>query len=402
MRMRRAARIVSFALILALSVIGLRTNSAAAVHRRASTGLAVIQLGSSYRGGSAYNRYGYAIVGPATAPLLRTFRGIGLVYESSMELRVDCAGVACPTGVTYDEARRNGWVLTTASGAELVPRSYPAYRLADVGNRAFQARWAANVASLLRRTGAKGVFIDQVLASVTVWSGGEVPAKYPTDSAWEAAMADFVKNVGSTLKAKGFYVLASAHKYIANDHRSDSGELEAQWWTRLAPYVNGLLCEYWQQNPNDPGQPYFDGPGTSWLGNWTGWERLVSVTQRLGRDFFGLQYASNATQQTLEYGRSSMLLRWNGRGGAYVGASSDGSMLDVGAAWAADIGKPVGVAQRVGVGWRRLYTRGLVLVNPNPASALTVPLRKRYKLPDGSVTGAAVTLPPVSGLILRT
>jgi hypothetical protein len=397
---KRTTVIVSLAVTLGLSVVALGTGvSAPQPHNR--TGLGVIQLGSSYIGGSRYDRYGYAIVGPSAAPLLRKFRGIGLVYESSMELRTDCAGEACPTGVTYDEARRNGWVLTTTSGSELVPRSYPTYRLADVGDRAFQDRWAGNVARFLHRTGAKGVFIDQVLASVTAWSGGEAPAKYPTDAAWEEAMAGFVRAVGSTLKAKGFYVLASAHKYIANDHRSDSGELEAAWWKRLAPYVSGLMCEYWQQNPNDPGQPYFDGPGVSWMGNWNGWERLVSVTQRLGRDFFGLQYAGGDSLKTLEYGRSSLLLQWNGTGGAYVGAVSGGGDLDTSAAWAANIGKPVGAAQRAGVGWRRAYSRGLVLVNPNPTSALTVSFKKRYAMPDGSIV-QSVTLPPVSGLILRS
>jgi hypothetical protein len=398
---KRTAVIVSLAVTLGLSVVGIGTGVSAA-QPRDRTGLGVIQLGSSYVGGSRYNRYGYAIVGPAAARLLHKFRGIGLVYESSMETLTDCAGDACPVGVTYDEARRNGWVLTTTSGAELVPRAYPSYRLVDVGNRAFQDRWAGNVARYLHRTGAKGVFIDQVLASVTSWSGGEAPAKYPTDAAWEEAMASFVRTVGSTLKAKGFYVLASAHKYIANDHRSDSGELEAAWWTRLAPYVNGLLCEYWQQNPTDPSQPYFDGPGVSWTGNWNGWQRLASLTQRLGRDFFGLQYVAGDSQKTLEYGRSSFLLQWNGAGGAYLGAvNGSGDLLDTSAAWAANIGKPVGAAQRAGVGWRRTYSRGLVLVNPNPTSALTVSFKKRYAMPDGSIV-QSVTLAPVSGLILRS
>jgi len=343
--------------------------------------------------------YTYTFVGPAVAGHLQGFGGLALAYKSAIDLDTTCGSSAlCITGVTYHDAAEHGWVLRANSGAELSSVHYPAMRLGNVGARGYQKRWLTNALSYLKAQHAKGLFIDNVLASMVLWSGGERPAMYPTDASWEDAMASFMAYVGSRLKARGYYVVANSTKYIAGDVRSDTGVLDAAWCSRIAPFVNGLMSEYWQQSPIVPSQPYFDSPATSWMGNWLGWEQLVTTVQTHGRDFFGLQYATQANMQMLVYGRASFLIRWNGRGGAYVVAADAGSDPWT-EAWAIDIGKPAGPPQRQGLGWVRPYSRGVVAINPNPSSPQTFALGAKYRTTGGNVT-RSVALAPESAAIL--
>jgi hypothetical protein len=105
-------------------------------------------------------------------------------------------------------------------------------------------------------------------------------------------MKRFVRFVGPALKARGLYVLANAYKGGASD-----GSTDVAWWKTIAPYVNGLMAEFWEQSPTN--LQLFDTNRCRWTGHWAGWLRLAAAAQRSGADFFPLQYSFSTDTRTM-------------------------------------------------------------------------------------------------------
>ena len=194
-----------------------------------------MRLGSSWSSGSGYDRYRYLIVGRGAASAAASQPGMSLVYHSGTSVNT-----SWDSGVPYAVASANNWLLRDASGTLLINSGYPDNFIGDVGNTAYSTEWSRRVGDYLASVGVvDGVFIDDVLADILPLSG-RYPAKYPNQAAWLNAMASFVSAVGPALKARGFYVLVNAHKWLSGNGDSDTGVLQAQWWQRLGPYSVGF------------------------------------------------------------------------------------------------------------------------------------------------------------------
>jgi hypothetical protein len=359
------------------------SRSASSTHRALPTkGIGVIRLGDRFAQASGYGRYAYVIVGRGDARSARRLHGTTLAYMSGMDI------ARFNTGVSMSEALAHNWLLRDSAGNLITHEGYDSVYLADVGSKAYQQAWVKNVLGFLRSTRIRGVFIDDVIADPRGWTVGEIlPPAYPDQASWEAAMTAFVKAVGSELKKHGYYVLLNANGYRRDTGTENSGQLDASWWRELAPDVSGFLIEYWQQNPNDLVQ--LRSVGTAWYQQWRGWQRLVSVAQRAGADFFGLTYGAHDDLQAMRFGKGSFMLDWNGKGGAFIFETEDGDPYNP--AWAADLGKPLRPKVEVQAGvWRRRYERGLVVVNTN-----TAPVTVR-------VDGTPTTIQPTDGFFLQT
>jgi hypothetical protein len=322
-------------------------------------GTGIVRLGTTFAAASGYNRYPYVVVSQHDAAAAAKLPGTTLVYMS---------GTSIPptwfTGVPFDKARANGWLLKDAGGHYIVNDRYGTY-IADVGNPAYQQAFVAGVSSFLARTKVDGVFLDDVVGNYDALTGAEVPAQYPSEATWEDAMASFVATVGSALKARGRYVLVNAGKFVAGDPKSDSAGYTTEFWRRIGPNVSGLMCEYWLQSPTDTGR--IRVLGSLWYQNWDGWQSLVSVAQNTGADFFGLMFGSAGNAQAMRFGRGSFLLDWNGRGGAFMYSIKDRNdpYADP---WVTQFGGPLRPKlERLPGVWQRRYSRGLVVVNATSA-----------------------------------
>ena len=230
-------------------------------------------------------------------------------------------------------------------------------------------------------------------------TGGVYPAKYPTQQAWEDAQVSFISYVGDALRARGYYLLANTICYIRDNRGSDDGSLTAGFWKRLAPHVGGFMSEYWIQTSNDTTRLRAEGNG-EWSRNWSGWLNLMTVAQNAGADFFAEMYGSSSNTNIMRYGRGSFLLGWDGHGGAFEWTPDDGRTDPWSPEWTMDIGTPTAARYKVGVGWRRDYTGGTVIVNPDPSRGQSFQLGGTFYRPDGS-TLTSVTLGPTEALILR-
>jgi hypothetical protein len=358
---------------------------------RTVAGTGLLRTGAPLSRASGEARASLLIVSTAEASKAAREPGRSLVYFSGTDV-----STRWNTGVPYSQAKRNGWLLRSASGSLLVNRSYPSNYVGDVGNPRYQRAWIRNVSRFLRTHRDDGVLIDDVLADLVPLAGAE-PAAYPTQQAWAAAQLSFIRAVGSALRSHGYYVLASASGYVPGDPGDNTGATTASWWRKLDPYVSGLMQEYYGETPD--GSNRLRSSGEAWTQNWAGWQRLVGIAQSRGRDFVGLTYGPPGDTRTMTYGRASFLLDWDGHGGAFVYESTThGNPWNP--AWTQDLGRPRGRKRAVGSGWLRRYSGGVVLLNASASSSQRFSLPGRYAAPDGSVVEVA-TVPPTSALILR-
>jgi hypothetical protein len=238
-------------------------------------------------------------------------------------------------------------------------------------------------------------------------TGGIVPYKngspqFANQAAWQAAMISFVQAVYPALKQAGLLVAAEVFGWNDSGGASNNdGTADAAFWSQIAPYLDALFCEYFEQNPGNLAVSYNSVDG-DWTGNWGGWLNLIDVAQNAGRSFWGLNYATGdaATDARLRvYGKASFLLKWNGtRHGAYFW---DPRPNDPWAAdWTMDIGTPSGAMYPVGMGaFRRDYSGGTVVVNPTLGTQ-AIDLGGTYRAYDGTAV-TSVTLGATSAAIFR-
>ena len=353
-------------------------------------GIGVIRWGTAYSAATGYDRYSYVDVTIGDAAKAGSLPTKSLVYMSGTSVQTSWS-----TGVSYQEALANNWLLKDANGQYLRNAQYGAY-VGDIGNSAYQQRFIDNVAGVLSRNGNEGVHIDDVIMTPTMLTGGVFPAKYPTQTAWEDAIVSFIRTVGQGLRSRGYYVLAQAIGFIPGDAPgSNDGTTNARFWSRLAPNVDALLSEYWMQLAAEPTR--LRSSGNHWTQYWEGWLNQVNVAQSAGADFFAYMYGSSSSVNIMRYGKASFLLEWDGTGGGFVyQTSGDPWNLE----WTMDIGRPSGPRYQVGIGWRRDYSGGTVILNSSASANQTFDLGGTYTRPDGTAV-TSVTLAPTTALILK-
>jgi hypothetical protein len=393
----------SCVVVLATALVAVSSAARTAAPNR---GIAVMRFGSSASIGAQHlPNYAYVILGKSDEKHLKFIKRKSprtkvLFYESGTDLQDDCFPATrwCPV-ITYQEAQSHDrrspgdpWVLKSSSGQSLINPHWPHSHLANVGSISYRRVWAKRTVSAARRGGFDGVMIDNVLGAIGGWTGGPLPTMYPSEGAWEKAMRGFIRFVGPTLTARGLYVVANSFRMGSND-----GSADVAWWRSIARYVNGLKAEFWEQSPVD--LRLYDVNHCCWTGHWDNWLRLADAAQKGGADFFPHQYGSSTDTRTMTYGKASFLLVWKGSGGGYIFQPRNPAD-PWNPAWTSSVGRPSGRRHRVGVAWRRDYTEGVALVNPDPTRAQRIPLGRSYVASDGVAT-TAVTLKPVSAMILH-
>ena len=131
-----------------------------------------------------------------------------LIYKdlSGMVERDQWGGVS--TGVaTQDAAAHPEWFLLNTSGQRFTFRYYSWIWAADIGNAAFQQKWADNVLAEIGTKGWDGVFMDDTNPSMDYHYNVASVAKYPTDAAYQAATGSALAAIGARFRAAGKLVV---------------------------------------------------------------------------------------------------------------------------------------------------------------------------------------------------
>jgi hypothetical protein len=250
-------------------------------------------------------------------------------------------------------AQHPDWFLLDQNGQRISdPYGGESFYLMDPGNPG----WRAFFLDRIRQTqdGDKdwgGVFLDNVEVSlIRRQKDREIPAAYQDEAGYTAAVQGFLQYLSENyFKPTGRLLYANL---VARKDESD--------WTQNIKYLDGVMHEGWAIDwPN----------GYRSAETWEKQMQLAEQTQAMGK-FIVL--VSQGTRENLElekFAFASYLLINQGQAAFRYANSQFYNTPWLYDNYKIDLGAPLGMRYRDGGAWRRDYSHGSVLVNPQTHEA---------------------------------
>jgi hypothetical protein len=342
--------------------------------------------------GEGAGQYRFIVLQESMARILPEVRASNpqariLAYQKVGGMRAD-GGDNPSTGVQLHEADglHEAWFLHDSEGERLVYCDYPEVWAANIGEAGYQQRWLDNVRERLVRDGFDGVMMDDVntFPGHCLGSQGTPIAEYDSDEAYGDAVVAFMEAVGPELIDAGLLV-------APNIAMNPWDEVMRGQALAIAPNTTQVAREYWMR---------WDDSANFTGDNWASTLSFYEEVEALGSGFLALTYGpgQEGELEGQRYGRASFLLAWDGVADSawgYLDEQVDPWTEE----WAIDPGLPLESRREDGVGWRRAYTGGTVLVNADETAAWTFTLDQPHLDGDGNEV-SELTLQPGRALVL--
>ena len=309
-----------------------------------------------------------------------------LVYQnlSAMAEGTNRDGISS-SGVNYAEAdlAHPGWFLTEANGSRISEEHYPWLWMANVAVPGYQRKWTANVLDVLRGGPWDGVFMDDTntTAEYHVYPQSRI-AQLPTDAAYQAAVGSMLAYAGPKIEATGALAIANVGAWpqyprvVAGWLRFLSGAMDQQFvkWSPLR------------------GKGYVDPA------RWLVQLREIETAERMHRRFLAVTHASPGDNRAVRFGWATVLLGARGHTAYFARSPQPGDTWSP--LYGVELGKPTSRAEEFQGGlWRRWFSNGLVVVNPQTVP-LAVSFGRRSFSGSGLTDSRGTTMAPHTALIL--
>ena len=306
-----------------------------------------------------------------------------LMYKNLSSMLAASSNGNASTGVTTQEAASHPeWYLTSkTTGTKFNFWGYDYLWAADIGDRSYQDRWAANVLAKLKADSWDGVFVDDTNPTIRYHYTPESVLEYPTDASYSAATGRALSVIGPALTAQGKLVIPNFGAW--RDYRT----AVSSW----LPYVSGGMEEQFTKWGNDPAVGYVTGV------DWDSQLAILKETQAAGKYSLIVAHSTATDANAARYGWATTLLAGTGKASFSLAENYTGE------SWFPeydyDLGKAVGVESKLSNGvHKRVFERGIVLVNPTLGS-VPVSFGARYR-GSGLSLRSSTTMAPHTGLIL--
>jgi Hypothetical glycosyl hydrolase family 15 len=286
------------------------------------------------------------------------------------------------TGVSVQEAEAEHpeWFLKDASGERITFMGYPDLHAMDIGNPAYQRRWADNVVRELVADGWDGVLMDNTDTTMR-HDFASYPTKYPSDAEWRAATESALAHIGPRIEAAGKLAIPNFGGWGGNP------EVGRDWLR----YVSGAMDEMFLKWGNTAGEGYADE------GRWSDQLASLRYAQSRGKDFLAVTHSTATDAEAARYGYATMLL--GGEGSATFMLASDYTRETWFPEYDYDLGAPLGPESTDPNGvHRRVFANGIVVVNPTDEE-LSANLNGAYS-GSGFKNVSSTDLGPRSGYVL--
>jgi hypothetical protein len=295
-----------------------------------------------------------------------------LMYKNLSAMQsADSLGNAS-AGITTQEARSE-WYLLDTSGQRFTFGGYPFLWAGDIGDPGYQQRWADDVLATLQAQGWDGVLMDDTNYSIKYHYDPSDVAKYPTNAQYGAAMRSMVANVGPQIQRAG--KLAFANMQWAEFPTPTNDWLQ---------FLDGGMDEVFTQSARSVGKSVAD------LGRWSTQLANVKEAEHQGKAMLAVTQSANGDQEAARRGWATALL--GGQGHIYFALHGDYTNENWFEEYGYALGDPTAAESQDSTGiHRRLFSNGLVLVNPT-GSSVSVDF-------GGSYSGSGLT--DVSGTVMR-
>lgn len=238
------------------------------------------------------------------------------------------------------------WFLRDKDGDLFVnPYNGEDYVMTDPGNKFFRAFWLERAMEVQRQGGWDGIFLDNVEVTYRLrQEKDELPAQYPDEASYQAAVQGFLKEIQAKLKSENKVLFANLI-----GRRDDAN------WTVYLNHLDGVMHEGWS----------IDWPtGYRSVETWEKHMKLAEDTQAIGKTIILISQGKIDQENLQEFAYASYLLVVQGN--AYFRYARSGNYTE---AWLypnyeLDLGQPLGKRYKKGDTWRREFAHGIVEVNP--------------------------------------
>ena len=240
------------------------------------------------------------------------------------------------------------WFLLDQNGNRIVDRN--SYYM-DPGNQEYQAFWLQRARALQEQFHWDGIFIDNVEASLSkLTEEGIVPANYPNDERYQSAIEGFLAYLRDN------YFQPHGQPVLANIISIEDWNV----WLRYLQYLDGAMVEAFAVDwANDYRSP------ENWEIQMEAVDRAVSQNKAL----ILVAQSEGPDPERQKFALASYLLIANENVSfRYTDAAGYQEIL-LFENYALDLGKPLGPRKKVLDSWRRDFSNGTVLINPQKHTA---------------------------------
>lgn len=326
----------------------------------------------------------------AVNPAIEVFVYKDLSSTRSYACRDGADDVHLPAGIGYCDAAASHpeWFLLGPDGQRFEYEGYPGHWQMDVGDPAYQRAWVRAVVASSTAAGFDGVLLDNALFTCDAYHAGVCPAKYPTDTAMQAAYLSMLAATRAEFTAAGLRTVVNL----------SNARLYAGVWDAYTEHVDGAFDEWWLTLSDDDLLPAYA----------QGWSRQIAQitsNEARGKLTWVQPHFSPGAEQPFRYALASYLMASGGSSAITELGRTDGygDPTPWHAEYGWDLGAPAGPYRSVGTNvFRRDFACGAAVVNANPTGSapVTVELGGEYLDHDSSAI-TSVALAGTSGAVLR-
>jgi hypothetical protein len=241
-------------------------------------------------------------------------------------------------------AKHPDWFMLDTSGKRI--SNEDGYFMMDPGNAGWRAFWLSRARTMQEQFGWKGVFLDNVEASLGKRSKeNAMPVKYKTDASYQAAIQGFLKYLYTG------YFKPKNRPMVANiiSIRSFSA------WFSYLQYLDGAMDEGWGV---DWSSGYYD------VDEWQSHLAMAEKTQNLGKYGIFVSQGSQGDTARQAFAYASYLLIAKGNAAFRYANYRDYNEAWMYANYNLNLGAPLGPRFKSGAVWKRNFTNGTVTVDP--------------------------------------
>ena len=240
------------------------------------------------------------------------------------------------------------WFLLDQNGNRIVDNE-SVYM--DPGNEEYRLFWLQRAKTLLEQYHWDGLFIDNLEASLSkINSKGVVPAKYPDDASYQAAIEGFLNYLHAD------YFEPRKQPVLANIISMKDWSV----WQHYLQYLDGAMIEAFAVDWNNDYRSVSD------------WERqMQAIDEALLREknLILVAQAEQPDENRQLFALASYLLVANNNASFRYADSNGYRELLLYENYFLDLGNPLGPRYKKGSFWRRDFTNGYVLVDPETQRA---------------------------------
>lgn len=237
------------------------------------------------------------------------------------------------------------WFLRDSNG-EIIFHPAINEAMMDIGNPGWQQFWLERAIEMQEEYGWQGVFLDNVMASLSGHQRrAETLANYPDNETYQAAMEGFLRYIYTE-----YFQPQGIPLYGNITEARDSAV-----WFRYLQYLDGIMNESW---------------AVDWENRYRSperWEedmRLAEEVQAQGKHIILISQGQEDDIQRQQFAFASYLLVNNGRASFRYTFSSMYNQPWVYDNYNVNLGPALGPRYAVGNLWRRDFTNGSVVVDP--------------------------------------